>query len=327
MHSSSASLLLLRHFEKPVLGATALWLVLVFAGFAHSPAAVNAEPAAAMGSIEVHMRTATPAPLALPDYAAIQRAWLFADSLSPGEPFPAWCAHQRPQFLYTTLPDPDALDCAHGPSAVESVDAAVRGEITVRWLPGRIGAHVRATYRLERRLADGPWKTLRDLDPNERTVVDRDVTPDRHYAYRVTSTAELDPENGVVIERREKDPSLAIPADARHAEGEPTECTTPVNVGFELNAVEFGDELRQTPSYAQIYVYRWSTRAGAFRRRLVRVAVGEAIGSGAFATGAVLTEVGAGPAKPARGRATEKATLRLASGATVTLDAGTPFAH
>ena len=170
-----------------------------------------------------------------------------------------------------------------------NVDADQRGQVTLEWSAPEQGEHVVVDYTLQRRAGDGPWTDLMDLDPDETTVVDENLTPDTAYSYRVVSSASLDTEHPLVIQHgltglpEEVAPSLQSEASASK--------TTLPNTVFVLNSVQPGNPILRRTGGAQIYVYRWNPERSAFDRRLFHVQVGDAIGSGAFKTDAILREV------------------------------------
>ncbi len=321
---------LFRHFEKTLLGAALVWLVVVAAGFATPASSLN--PGELHGSMRVvqnHFRTASPDTIARPTWNTQLQEQLNPEAVPEAVPFGAWLFYQRPQLLYSVGPGLTPLDCRYSRASImaPNPDAPQRGQITVEWSAPAQGEHLIVEYTLQRRVADGPWADLVSLDPTQTTVVDKDLAPNTTYSYRVTSLAKLDTESPLVIAHGLTSLPKGVPASLQSTPSTPR--TTPRNTIFVINSVQPGDAIRRIKGKAQIYVYRWNSERGDFDRRLFRVQVGETIGSGAFATDAILSEVSL-VRRPVAGSSYTKpvglVTLKTRRG-TLALDDQTPFSE
>lgn len=242
-----------------------------------------------MGFVKRHFRTAGVDPIKRPDWDTQLQRQLNRAAVPQALPFGPWLLHQRPQMLYRVGPGLPPLECTHTVASLTSVDASTRGEVTLEWSAPEHGLHVLVDYTLQRRTAEGPWTDLMNLDPAAPTVVDKALTPDTAYSYRVVSTARLDSDDPLVIAHNVSDLPKGVPASLQ-SEASASK-TTLANTVFQLNSVQPGDPIRRIKGKAQIYVYRWNPERAKFDRRLFPVRIGDTVGSGAFRTDAILRAV------------------------------------
>jgi hypothetical protein len=281
---------LFRHFEKALLAGALGWLAAVAVGFAAPAASQDASQLnGSMTVIARHMRTARPDAMARPEWKKQLDGQLEAEGVPQALPFGPWVMHQRPKVLYSSVPDLPPLELKYTPCSVGEVDASVRGQVSVQWSASGHGRHVLVDYALQRRVNNGAWTDLQPLDPNVTTVVDGDAAPDTANAYRVVSTASRDTEDVLVFEQGQTELPSEVPQRLVGPESAPE--TTLANTHFVLNSVQPGDPIRRRPGRAYVFVYRWNADRDDFDRRLFRVRVGKTIGTGAFKTDVVLSEV------------------------------------
>ncbi len=275
--------LALASFDKVLLAGAATWTLSCGLAFASPPAELGqAERLRA----DVARLEAASRPM-LPTATAPRWAEQAAARLAPpaaAQAFPAWALHKRPGLLLASPPPVEPLELVHEAPQV-TIDAVERTRITLSLSAGRFEHVVHQGYRLERRLGDGPWRTVADLPAGAREHVDAGVAPRARYSYRLISLGTLDMEDPEVVTRG----VTTLPAGLAEQASAATEAVeTPRTLRFVVRSVTPGDPLRGRAGVATLVVERWDPAAGEFRGRYLQVSVGEVIAD----SGAVLRAVG-----------------------------------
>lgn len=278
---------LLRHFDKAVLGAAAAWLATAATAFGAAPSdKARAELTGAMAALTQHMQGATLRTGSAPDWAARLGAQLREAPATPS-PAPPWTFHRRPAFLHDVVPAPQPPSFVHTAAAEVTADAGERGRITVRWTPGDM-AYVVATCTVERRRDDGPWERIASVPVSTREVVDEAVDARARYAYRVVTEARADEDDLQTKAAINAGTFEALAPDLVRRESEPSPA---VETAAEVFVVPLSVDVvanRPGASSAYVVVHRWDRAARRFVSARSRVRVGEHVGE----TGAVLHDVG-----------------------------------
>lgn len=298
--------LALQHFDKALVGAAGVYLLVCGAGFFSTPAQLskNDKLAAAIATVDKYMKTAQPEPMPEPDWLDRLEKRLDPGTLGDAgtSPYPSWVLHKRPQFLYGTVAPKAKHTAKHYAANDVRADAGERGKIDVAWGNASDNEYVIVTrYEVERRVgADGEWEKIGETAGDVRTYTDENIVSRTDYYYRVVSVAEIDRDNPVVRhEGMELDP-----AEERKVSDEAGPVTTKRDVFIiPITVVQVTDQdLIANPNAqesAYVRVYKWDPETSTFEKQAYNVKVGESIGGKRkrggkeydFTTGATLVDV------------------------------------
>jgi len=193
--------LLLAHFDKGIVGASALWLVFVLVGFANPPKELKTR-ATLQTDVDVvkeyvDKRKAKKAKV--PNWEGELRKNLDGSGLASVPSYPSWVLHRRPNVVFDLPGGPIIQDPVHGVPVNVSLRPE-RGRITVTWEASSDNALINPTeYAVLRKTsADGKFEPLATVGGEDSEYVDKTVNPRSKYWYKIRSTAELDTEHPLV---------------------------------------------------------------------------------------------------------------------------------
>ncbi len=280
--------LLLRYFDKALLGASVVWLAQAATALAAAPSeALRADLDRSLATLGEHMRGATVRAAPPPAWSTAVGARLREAPAAPAAG-PGWLLHRRPGLLFDLVPSAQPPGFVHAAPTDVVADATERGRVTVRWTPGAT-AYVLVSGRVERRRGDDPaWERLADVDATTREVVDEAVAPRTRYAYRVVTEARADEDDLQVRAARAAGTFSGLADDLARRESAPS---APVETPAETFVVPLSVDavpLRPEASSAYLVVHVWDRVARRFASQRHQVKVGQPVGG----TGAVLHEVG-----------------------------------
>jgi hypothetical protein len=263
--------MLLKHFEKVLLGAGVAWLALVTVGFTSDPEGfgikdklqVNIEKIRAYTSS--HKASQPP----LPDWASEVRQNLLPKKVPAAKEFPGWALHNRPNLVYSFAGIEPGQEPVH--EAPINVTARTdRGKITVSWEESEDNALVLVdTYEVLRKAGDsGEWSSAeKDLSGDTKEWADTNVSPRQRYYYRVVSYAIIDSEHPLVSKAQERGQLKELKKEKRKRESGVTgPHQTPRILIIVPNNVTLPTEKEQfdnvdAPATVSLTVYKWDPEA------------------------------------------------------------------
>ena len=192
-------LLLLKHFEKIVLGCFVAFLLFVVSGLLGSPEALEkaAGIGAAMEKVEKFVNTEASLPAAKgPGWKAELQRKLDPGSIPAAEPWPAWISHRRPGIVYYVEVIDKTFTAEHGGPIDVTGDTSQQGQIQLNWGVSPDTKYVTVSYEIYRSVDQkDEWQKVGETD--ELSFVDKDISSRLSYVYKVVSLAVLDKTDGI----------------------------------------------------------------------------------------------------------------------------------
>ncbi len=261
--------LLLRHFEKAIIGVFGLWLLWVaYVGVLGSPPELkmNTDLKATIDKIDTYMKTPSPDLAKLEDPTSDLRGQLDPLAVPPVEGFPQWLVHKRPSLAVAVAAGPQRVWPVHKAPTEFHVVEKGRGHVKVAWKQSGENEYVNITgYELFRTEKDPretkefkaeDWKSLaNNLDGNKTEYEDNSVGPRSKYWYKLKESATAQTDNPVIV----RDKTFLQPeqcdlfAEEIH---EPVE--TPQDVYITIDGGEPTDKVEDKKGNIQCKVWRWS---------------------------------------------------------------------
>lgn len=215
--------LILRYFDKALMGLAGLWLLLSLGGFFSRPAELSQrdELVRDIEKIESYRRSHRAGASALPNWEREVEEQLMASQVPTTESLPNWVLHNRPNVLFRFDVPPEKPVIAHFAAQDLSVRPD-RGVITVSWKHNNENALVRVKdYEIQRQeCGQGEFVSIGKVDGSVLEYEDRSVKPRRDYAYRVVSEAELDRDHPLVSPMLIREPKLELDEKERQKASE-----------------------------------------------------------------------------------------------------------
>ncbi|MEZ6185935.1 MAG: hypothetical protein R3F62_13110 [Planctomycetota bacterium] len=290
--------LLLRHFEKIVLGVFALELLYVASGLLGTPEALTRADGVEVAMTQVQSYVddqASLEPAEGPGWRAELERELDPEAVPAARPWPTWISHRRPGIVYY-VPGVDRVQARHGGPIDLTGDASQRGRIRLTWGVSPDTRHVTVRYEVYRAIdGEDAWEKLGETEA--LSFVDEHVSARRAYVYKVVSVAELDETDAVVrdpevvvtlndSERRVASDVAGPFANEREVQVIPLS-TQPMTKALEITEPDFQES-------CSLLVRKWID--GAWEEKtFFRVSVGDPIGEPKgrldFTTGATLRDV------------------------------------
>lgn len=274
--------LALAHFEKGVLGAFALWLVMTAVGFVTAPAEVGLKQDIdeKVKKIEAHMKGATQPEVKDPGWQKALETQLAAGTVPQPRPFSPWLTHKRPGFLRQEVSTKITHTAKHFPPGDLQADASVRGKVSLKWKASTENEYVVCSYEVLRKTgATGTWETIGKTNPGVTEFLDAKVASRSQYFYKVLSIAVPDQDNPVVQRA-----NLTVPEDLARKESPeqgPVATARDVYV-LPITVKQVTDEdLIKNPNAkedAYVRVYKWDPETNQFQKKAFTVPAGGKIG-------------------------------------------------
>lgn len=260
--------MLLRHFEKGIVGLFGLWFLWVgYVAAVGSPAELkeNDKLQQTMEKIETHMRTYTVELPKLEDPTTELAAQLDPGRVPAVEAFPGWLAHRRPSLAYAVAAGPQKVYPKHEPPTEFHVVEKGRGRVKLAWKQSTENEYVNITgYELLRKdnSADAEWKSVaQNIDPNKTEYEDTSVGPRSKYWYRLKESAVAQADNPVIV--RDKTDLQPEKRDL-YAEDIKDAVETPQDVYITIDGGEATDPVNDKKGQIQCKVWRWNSTLGKF---------------------------------------------------------------
>jgi hypothetical protein len=277
--------LLLRHFEKIALAVFAAffgWVAYVFLLGRPTELQDNTKLQDTIKNIETHMTTYSAQLPVLQDPMADLMAQLDPARVSPGEQFPGWLAHRRPNVAIAHITGPEKVYPKHeAPTDFHVVtEKTGRGHVTLSWKASTENEYVNITgYEVFRKdKPDGEWKSIAaNLDAAKTEYEDTSVGPRGKYWYRLKETAAAQLDNPIIV--RDKT-NLAPEKCDLYAEDTKDPVQTPQDIYITIDGGTPTDPTTDVKGEIQCKVWRWNAAAGKFiSKGYTKIVAGTKIGA------------------------------------------------
>jgi len=292
-------LLLLKHFEKLILGGFVVWLLFIASGLLGTPPALEQATGvgAAMEKVKkyVNNEVSTEDPKG-PGWKAELERKLDPGAIPAAEPWPTWLAHRRPGIVYYVEVIDKTFTAQHGGPIDVTGDTSAQGKIQLNWDVSPDTKYVTCSYEVWRSVDQkDEWEKVGETE--ELTFTDSKISTRLSYVYKVVSVAVLDkthpifadPENQVSLpdaEKRVESPVVGPYATEREIQIIPVS-TDPMTEEIEIRQPDFEESCNV--QVRKLINGKWEEKA--FYRIKVGDPIGEKKGRMDYTTGAVLADV------------------------------------
>lgn len=275
--------LLLRHFEKIVLGLFGAFLGWIVFSMVSSPAELkeNDKIKATIDKIDTHMKTYAVELPKIDDPTAELQSQLEPTRVPSAEPFPGWLVHRRPNLAYSVAAGPQKVYPKHEPPTDFHIVEKGRGRVKLAWKASAENEYVNiVSYELLRKdnNPEAEWKSLAaNIDANKTEFEDTTVAPRSKYWYRLKESAAAQLDNPVLV--RDKT-DLAPEKRDLFAEDTKDAVETPQDIYITIDGGEATDPVNDKKGEVQCKVWRWNATLGKFvSKAYLKSVVGAKIGA------------------------------------------------
>jgi hypothetical protein len=323
--------LALQHGEKAVLGAFAIWMLVVLVGFGSDPEVMTSinSMQGKLDSVGSYMDTATPEEKVAPTWENDLKRAIDPSQVGQTPAWPSWIMHRRPGFTWHVKPI-GGVDIVpvHTPATDVRADSGERGVIRVSWSTSRQNIYVEVRYELWRGTdPDDPdtWEKIsewdwgrRAEDYEDRGSAESPLRGGLTYSYKVVTYARIDGRNRAIQRANERlerlgQPPIALTSAQTQMESAITDdCSAGTKrdvfiVPITIVDVTFQDQVNDPDAIESAYlrVYKWDPAGNQFRESAFNVIAGQPIppegqaevnlprgqGKFDFTTGAILESV------------------------------------
>ncbi|MEZ6185936.1 MAG: hypothetical protein R3F62_13115 [Planctomycetota bacterium] len=180
-------LLLLKHFEKIVLGVFVLWMLYVASGLLGTPEALTKADGVgvAMTKVQNYVNNqASLEPAKGPGWKAELERKLDPQSIPAARPWPTWISHRRPGIVYYVEVVNKEFTALHGGPIDVTGDTSTQGQIQLNWGVSPDTRYVTVSYEIYRSIdGENEWEKIGETE--ELSLVDKDISTRRAYVYKV----------------------------------------------------------------------------------------------------------------------------------------------
>src|SRR5579883_270682 len=262
--------LLIKHFEKIVVGVFGAWLAACgyfFVATQPNEFKDNDKLQGYIDKVKVHFEHYQAELPKLEDPTNELANQLSPDRVASVDQFPSWIYHRRPNLIYSVAAGPVKVYPKHEAPVEFRIAEKGRGKVKLAWKPSseNLYVHIVSYDLLRKDAADGEFKPIATgIDGGKTEYEDTAVQPRSKYWYKIRETAAADLDDPV-IKRDHTD----LAPDRATLDGDETKepAEMPQDMYISIDGGIANDPVANVVGNVQCKVWKWNGTLGKFVRK------------------------------------------------------------